>query len=128
MVQGQVVVVVLVSMVESSILHLHHHQPDQPEGRNKLFLGDELDRMKPEEVRARLGELAQAMDRDGDGEITVEELTEWIRRRQEEQVRRRRSRWSRRWGGKGNFPNLLVWGHNQGLIRIWCLTLVFQQR
>ena len=40
--------------------------------------------MKPEEVRAKLGELAEAMD------------TEWIRRRQEEQV------------GIRQLPNFLV--------------------
>merc|ERR1711953_1494838 len=87
--------------ISASILHLYGQTlPSGSEGSHqkktkKLFLGNEAEKLAPDEARKRLGKLVEEMDEDQDEQLTVTELTVWIEKRQKEQVKREADR---EWG------------------------------
>ena len=88
--------VLLAQGSSSSLLHLYgqpetgqalHSSPPVMVSSQRLAK-DALVSLKPGQVRERLGRMVEAMDRNQDERVTVTELEDWIRGRQEDQVRR----------------------------------------
>ena len=60
----------------------HEHNDDlDHDYDHEAFLGDEaaeFDELSPEESQRRLGEIVDRIDVNGDGQVSVEELQQWI--------------------------------------------------
>jgi len=60
-----------------------HHDEFDHDYDHEAFLGEdqaaEFDELSPEESKRRLGVIVDRIDEDGDGKVTVDELTKWIK-------------------------------------------------
>ena len=75
------------SVLQLNVQHFKEHINKDPEkvfnhsADGKLFLGDEAEnfqKLYPEETKKRLGMIVDRIDADADGQVSVDELTEWI--------------------------------------------------
>lgn len=101
-------IIIIISLVQSSVIPQQEHKTRilnksfgdgehfSDETHNKdvdheAFLGKDesksYDQLPPEESRARLGALYEKIDKDQDGQLTEDELTEWIQYVQARYVR-----------------------------------------